>query len=27
VKVVPGKGDLGGGRGIKDSWLVFEAPE
>lgn len=30
VKVVPGKGDFGGGRGIegiKGSWLVFEAPE
>lgn len=30
VQVVPGKGDFGGGRGIrgiKGSWLVFEAPE
>jgi hypothetical protein len=30
VKVVPGKGDFGGGRGIegiRGSWLVFEAPE
>lgn len=30
VKVVPGKGDFGGGRGIegiKGSWLVFEEPE
>lgn len=30
VKVVPGKGDFGGGRGIagiKGSWLVFEVPE
>jgi hypothetical protein len=29
VKVVPGKGDFGGGRGIegiKGSWLVFEEP-
>ena len=30
VKVVPGKGDYGGGKGIegiRGSWLVFEAPE
>jgi regulator of protease activity HflC (stomatin/prohibitin superfamily) len=30
VKVVPGKGDYGGGKGIegiKGSWLVFETPE
>ena len=30
VKVVPGKGDFGGGRGIegiRGSWLVFESPE
>ena len=30
VKVVPGKGTFGGGRGIegiKGSWLVFESPE
>jgi hypothetical protein len=30
VKVVPGKGDYGGGRGIegiRGSWLVFETPE
>ena len=30
VKVIPGKGDYGGGTGIEDikgSWLVFEASE